>query len=390
MTATSFQQLRDRIDDYFFGRIHQGNLIYNTCWEDPRIDRQLLALDARSEVVMITSAGCNALDYLLDGTARIHAVDLNFRQNALLELKLAFFKGASHEDLFAAFGRGRHPGFRELLGKLGPHLSPETAAFWKAKESYFTSTGRKSFFYRGGAGQIAWIISRFLLDMGKYLRNEVRALLRAGSLDEQERLFSGIEPKIWSPLATYIASKPVSMAMMGVPRQQVEMISREHPRGLAGYLKDKVRHVFTKIPTRDNYFWRVYIDGAYSTGCCPNYLRPENFPTLRARSDRVRTHTASFADFLKKNPGRYSHFVLLDHQDWLASHNPEALEEEWRLILANSRPGTRILMRSASLEVDFLPEAVRKVLRFFKEKAAALHVLDRVGTYGSLHFAEVA
>ena len=38
---------------------------------------------------MLTSAGCNALDYLLDGPAEIHAVDVNFRQNALLELKAA-------------------------------------------------------------------------------------------------------------------------------------------------------------------------------------------------------------------------------------------------------------------------------------------------------------
>jgi S-adenosylmethionine-diacylgycerolhomoserine-N-methlytransferase len=46
-----------------------------------------MELDRHSSVVMITSAGCNALDYLLDDPARIHAIDVNFRQNALLELK---------------------------------------------------------------------------------------------------------------------------------------------------------------------------------------------------------------------------------------------------------------------------------------------------------------
>jgi hypothetical protein len=40
-------------------------------------------------VVMITSAGCNALDYVLDLPAEIHAVDVNSRQNALLQLKLS-------------------------------------------------------------------------------------------------------------------------------------------------------------------------------------------------------------------------------------------------------------------------------------------------------------
>jgi uncharacterized protein YbjT (DUF2867 family) len=66
-----------------------------------------------------------------------------------------------------------------------------------------------------------------------------------------------------------------------------------------------------------------------------------------------------------------------------------ALAEEWDLILQNSRPGTRILLRSAGLDLDFVPTAVRSRLRFQTERSAALHRTDRVGTYGSLHFAEV-
>jgi len=36
-----------------------------------------------------------------------------------------------------------------------------------------------------------------------------------------------------------------------------------------------------------------------------------------------------------------------------------------------------------------VPEAVRARLRFQPERTAKLHLTDRVGTYGSLHFAEV-
>lgn len=46
-----------------FGAIHSRNLVYNTCWEDPRLDRQALGLGPSDRIVMITSAGCNALDY---------------------------------------------------------------------------------------------------------------------------------------------------------------------------------------------------------------------------------------------------------------------------------------------------------------------------------------
>jgi len=129
--------------------------------------------------------------------------------------------------------------------------------------------------------------------------------------------------------------------------------------------------------------------GAYTLSCCPNYLREENLPVLAGRAGRVHAHTCSVSRFLQEYPGVYTHFVLLDHQDWLAHHDPAALAEEWALIFANSRPGTRILLRSAGLDLDFVPADVRARLRFFPERTAPLHRTDRVGTYGSLHFAEV-
>ena len=46
-------------------------------------------------------------------------------------------------------------------------------------------------------------------------------------------------------------------------------------------------------------------------------------------------------------------------------------------------------MRSAGLELDFVPADILARLRFFPELTGPLHQLDRVGTYGSLNFAEV-
>ncbi len=87
MPTNPILQIMDKTRQRVFHYIHDNNLIYNTCWEDPRIDRKLLKLDSSSEVAMITSAGCNALDYLLDNPSDVHAIDVNPRQNALLELK---------------------------------------------------------------------------------------------------------------------------------------------------------------------------------------------------------------------------------------------------------------------------------------------------------------
>ena len=177
--------------------------------------------------------------------------------------------------------------------------------------------------------------------------------------------------------------------MMGVPRPQIRLIKQDYPGGVQGYVSDKLRHVLTEVLFHDNYFWRVYLTGSYTEGCCPNYLKEEHFARLRECAERVHVYNASVTEFLKAHPGDYTHFVLLDHQDWLAWHKPAALREEWQMILANSQPGSRILMRSASAEASFLPAETRAALRFYPQLTQALHRTDRVGTYASLHFAEV-
>ncbi|MFP4226214.1 MAG: hypothetical protein ACLFRF_05750, partial [Desulfobacterales bacterium] len=59
------------------------------------------------------------------------------------------------------------------------------------------------------------------------------------------------------------------------------------------------------------------------------------------------------------------------------------------LILKNSQPKTKILFRSAGIDHSFLPPQAKSALQFRPELSEPLHRQDRVGTYGSLHFAEV-
>ena len=104
----------DRLDRKDFDGLYSRSLVYNTCWQDPAVDRQALQLGPEDSVLVITSAGCNALDYALQGPRRIHAVDANPRQTALLELKLAGIRMLEFEDFFRIFGNGYHARFREL------------------------------------------------------------------------------------------------------------------------------------------------------------------------------------------------------------------------------------------------------------------------------------
>lgn len=376
--------------DPIFHLLHRNRLIFNTCWEDPRIDRHLLALKADSKVVMITSAGCNALDYLLDSPAEIYAVDMNPRQNALTELKLALIRRGCFEDLFAMFGNGHHPAYRDILAEVWEELSPFARKFWDKKGYYFDLRHfKRSFYFHGAVGEAAWLINCLVLAPNRQLRRHLYAMLDAGDLEAQLIHFSKIEAKYWNAFTSWLLRQPIMLAMLGTPKPQLRLAEKYYPGGMIAYLRDRIRHVATRVPMRDNYFWRVFVTGKFTDDCCPNYLKPENFELLRDRIDRVHLYTQTLAGFLKNKPGPYSHFVLLDHQDWLVWHAPDALSEEWQLILQNSQPGTRIIMRSVSPDNTFLPEEVRARLHFFPHLTERLHEQDRVGTYRSLHCAEV-
>jgi len=375
--------------DKIFKSIHGNNLIYNTCWEDPRIDRSLMKINSKSQIVMITSAGCNALDYLLDNPEKIYAIDVNSRQNALLELKRALLKHGEHKDLAQFFINGSHPQAKEVYSQVRPFMPEYATEFWDDKISFFSPKGiKKSFYFYGTSGNFAWFMHKFL-NTHKKMQKNVIGLLDAESPAEQKKHYDIIEPILWNFAISWLMKRHTTMALLGVPRAQRELIENQYPGGILDFLKSSLRHVFTEISVKDNYFWRVYLTGRYTDSCSPEYLKEHNFKKYKTGADKIEQHTATIAEFLKSNPGNYSHYVLLDHQDWLAWNNPAALAEEWELILKNSKKGTIIMLRSAAAELDFIPEFVFDRVKFHPEKTKPLHFNDRVGTYESFHMGTV-
>lgn len=376
---------KDRLRDWMFKQVHSRNLVYNTCWEDPRCDRILLDIQEDSEIVMITSAGCNALDYLLDSPLAIHCVDMNPRQNALLELKKAVFETADFDTLFQMFGKGTCRTVKHQYStRLRTALSEPAQNYWDKNIRYFNGAGiRKTFYHYGTSGQFAWLAERYF--RLNNISHKVRKLLDAKSQEEQRHIYLQIEDKIMSGAMEWFVNRHITMALLGVPRSQMELFAKNYERGALGFIQECLRKVFIELPLSDNYFWRLYMSGEYTLSCCPAYLKQDHFQSIKEQHHKIKPHTTTVSQFLKDNPGTYSHFVLLDHQDWLAANNRPALQEEWELILKNSRKGTRILMRSAAETIDFFPDFVLESLTFEQEETKKQHFLDRVGTYASVY-----
>jgi S-adenosylmethionine-diacylglycerol 3-amino-3-carboxypropyl transferase len=392
--------LAERLDQRFFDALTSRSLVYNACWEDPAVDRQALAIGPDDRMLVITSAGCNVLDYALDRPAAIHAVDANPRQNALLELKLAAIRALDFADFFRLFGEGRHPEFRALYHELlRAELSPFARAYWDRHGRWFCAPDpRDTFYYRGLSGLLARGFRGYLA-LRPQLHDALDALLAARSLDEQREVYDArVAPRLWNAPLHWALSQPVTMSMMGVPRPQRAEVERQHAGGIAGFAREAVDYVARSLPLWTNYFWTLYFRGAYTRACCPAYLQRRNFALLKAGlAERISVHTCTVTEFLRRAGGRISKFVLLDHMDWMSSYRPDALAEEWEAILARAGGRARAIFRSAHADPAYLAgvalgparRPLLDALRFDRELAARLQREDRVHTYAGFHIADL-
>jgi S-adenosylmethionine-diacylglycerol 3-amino-3-carboxypropyl transferase len=398
MAAKIFGSFTDRFEQAVFNTIYSRALVYNACWEDPAVDRLALNIGADDTMLVITSAGCNALDYALTGPRRIHAVDSNPRQNALLELKLAGIRRLEFEDFFAAFGSGYHPRFGSVYRDfLRGDLSLFARTFWDNRVGWFGNP-RAGFYYQGLSGIVARLF-RSYLRVRPRLSAGIAELFDARSLDDQRHLYdTRVKSLIWTPSVNWTLSRQLTMNLLGVPPSQTREVQGQHERGVAGFVRDSIEYVFRQLPVWTNYFWSVYVRGHYAEDCCPEYLKRDNFHALKAGlADRIRVHTSTVTEFLKTTNERVSKFVLLDHMDWMSSDYPEALAEEWYYILRRATLDARIIFRSAHatpaylehLELGAGQRRLSDHLTFHRDLAAGLQRRDRVHTYAGFHVADV-
>jgi len=392
--------LLDWVSQKVFKSVHGNNLVYNTCWEDPRLDRVALEFTPDDNVLVITSAGCNALDYALAGPKHVNAVDMNPRQNALLDLKKSAIKNLEYEDLFKMFGQGHIPNAAEIYrSTLRADLPDWSQQFWDKKIKWFDNP-RKSFYYRGTSGAFARMVKIYneRVIRVKPLLNE---MLNADTVERQREIYDlELREKFWTGLMKFTMNRDTTMSMLGVPKAQRRQIENQYPGGLVKFIQDCMESVFAELPLKDNYFWRVYITGQYTPECCPEYLKPDNVQKLKdGLLDKVSTHTDSVQGFLEKHDGKISKFILLDHMDWLSDHFFPLLESEWQAIIDKAADNTRLIWRSGGLRTDFIDEVevtidgkLQKIaprLKYNKPLADELHLIDRVHTYGSFFIADL-
>jgi len=371
--------------------------LYAACWEDPAVDCRALQLNGDDNVLAITSAGCNALHYLLEEPKHVFAVDLNYRQNALLELKLSGIRNLDWPDFFAMFGSGKLRGVRQLYQlRLRGDLSPKARSFWDRHLRMFDRS--HSFYFQTASGASALWFRRYV-DIVLRLGPAMEAFLDAADMRQQIQIYeTRIRDRFWNRFIGFLLRHNSVLALSGIPPQQRnQMLHGE--RDLLEYLRVRAEQGIYHLPISDNYFWRLYLTGEYTESCCPEYLKRENFERLRGLIDRLTIHTDSVQGFLERTDARISCFVLLDHMDWLTGRRAPQLAAEWTAIINRATPNARFVWRSLGVEKEFIDNVslridgatrhVRELLSYDLSLSERLTKLERVSVYGGLFLAKL-
>jgi len=365
--------------------------VYNQIWEDPAVDLEALALEAHHRLVTIASGGCNVLNYLAAGPARIIAVDLNPNHIALTRLKLAALENLPYEEFFRFFGEANDKANRAAFDNvLSERLDPQTRRYWKTR---MPLSGRRinmfarDLYRHGLLGRFIGVLHAVARLHGKKLDG----MVAARNMAEQRSAFESIIAPLFDHKAIRLLSRsPISLYALGIPPSQYDELVASSAGNPIAVLRRRVEKLACDFPVGDNYFaWQAFTRGydIEHRKALPAYLQEDIHDIIRTRTGQVEIHHASLTDFLKTQAPQSLHrFVLLDAQDWMT---PSMLADLWREIdrTAASRDA-RVIFRTAGEDSPLprkLPADLLAPWEYREEESRALHARDRASIYGGFH-----
>ncbi|KAJ2909296.1 hypothetical protein GGI21_002026, partial [Coemansia aciculifera] len=378
--------------------------IYGFTWEDPQRDLEVLDLRHGDSLMVITSAGDNALAYAARQSGlTIHCVDMNPCQNHLLELKLAALRVLDYDTFWHMFGLGRLPEFASTLDStLSAELSSPAYQYWRQNMHAFAplqssladfvlgDLSHRNLYTTGYSGVALHCLRAIAKMFG--IHQATQQLATATTLAKQVALWTDtIRGRLFSNFAIRLLDNPVAMwQLMGVPINQWNMLRSEG--SMSQYVRDTLDPVFhsTSCAT-SNYFYRLLFARTYSPDCCPDYLKQDGFARLQssataARPPTFHLHTATILDTLNgMRNGELNKAVIMDHMDWFS---PEDADNEVAALARVVRKSGFVLWRSAARIPWYI--AVFEKHGFAVEaldvrKPNSMEPLDRVNMYASLY-----
>ncbi|KAG5186141.1 hypothetical protein JKP88DRAFT_244220 [Tribonema minus] len=361
------------------------NFLYSYAIEDPLVDGKHLNFQPDDSLLILTTGGDNVLHWL-PKVAHVTAVDMNEKQNYLLELKFAAiaFSGLPLHEVQDWLERGSHRDIARLMGRTLPYLSAEARQYWAShaymmEEASGEGGGMNGLYLHGSYGLVL-AFTRLLcrwLGMTQHLGKGDSTLAR-------QQVAESWRYKLVKAVLTPLCHPTLMWPLMGIPMHQHARIV--HGQTMRDFVSNTIDGTFVWAPWETNPYSHAFATGAFSRACHPDYLDRANLEALRAAPRaalraRLTIATAPYSEAMQRRGG-YSKMVFSDHLDWLSDAEVRAFAAQVKAALL---PGGLASFRSAALVAGYA--------RAFEDaglecKRVATHCgagMDRLNSYASYY-----
>lgn len=380
---STLERFVDGARDLAFRQTFQGLFVYNILFEDSEVDETILGLDAQSDVLAISGAGCGVAAMVARAPRSITAIDLNGHHLALTALKAeAPRRLRRYGAFYDLLGRGWHRDPRSMLSQITGELPGWISAHWRDHQDVF----RRGLY---GAGLTSAMLGAFRRVSGvdeSWLRwaATLDAEGRAGAVERT------LGPILRSPLSRAWLSSPGQLVALGINfSQRDRLLETEQQADMADYIVEHLKRL-ARTDVGTNWFIWYAIAGQFDherADAVPPYLREDRFAQAREASTTIEYRRQNVLEALEQAaPRSYSHYAFLDAPDWLDAPTQSRLLAG---VLRSARDGARVVTRSVEdacmVERSGLSERLRR-LDALSERATRA---DRTRQYRHVHVYEV-
>lgn len=349
---------------------------YAQVWEDTDILLEALDIKEDDNILSIASAGENSISMLIKNPKKVYAIDLNKKQIACTEFKIACYKYLEYQECMELIGVFESEKRIQLYEKIKNNISEETRNYLDENIEFI-----KNGIINSGKFENYFKIFRKKVLPLIHNRKIRKELLQKKTREERKEFYDKKWNNLrWKMLFRIFFSRTV-MGKLGRDKAFFRYVNVN----VAKHILERTKYAITELDTSENSYLYYIISGKYNHKVLPVAYRKENFNKIKNNIDKIELVSESIETFIQREDIDYiSKYNLSDIFEYM---NEDEMCKIIEKILTKSRKGTRIAywnMLSEKRASKYIEE-----LKYQKEQSKKLFMKDKAFFYSDFIIEEV-
>lgn len=278
-----------------FNKVDLDLIRYSLVWESEQSLTKALEISEDDALLVITAAGCNVLNMLLQNPASITAIDLNKEQNRLLTFKCWLIEHFDYTIFASIMGLYGKDAVAAAWSTIAPAMSTELRIH---TEAYFLKNPEGLL----SSGKLENYIHAFLLNLPLETQQLVHKLVSFNTVQEQHTFFTEVlECSDFKPLfINYFDQQNLSKG------RDPELFKYVKVSGGALFY-ERLHNMASKVLLKNNFYFRFFMFSLHGLPAqlLPACYKEENFSYLRSQLYKLHIVQGEAVSYLLSNEGKH-------------------------------------------------------------------------------------